>query len=540
MFLRASDYSKYYRSPTRGQRTMEEPVGIVYGNGRPIGFLQPYGSVYQISSEEESSQPFKREFSDNNSAAIVSDEQQAFNKYNSEYPAVLTNFKIDSRLKNRELPIKRQYPMEAPKIFKREVGLTRRNVDRLKEALQNYKETPESKASLEEVLGEMGFAEIVHGLQKRESALEEDEDMEKGENAIRLVKETHDVEKRKSANKKPAKQKEAKVTEGDSLAEDEDGEEDEEELGQNKRGKRNDNSTQSLNNELMRNLAKSGDLTVSGNKSPLASAAESTNDDQQINDKDTISETDEERVAREIQEKIDAIKDQVKRQIAEAKLNDNGERKKREVKNLLKAETLEINPQYNNAEENGANHVRRKRNLESSSTTTAATITTTSSEDHDRDKRAIRIPLIPYHEEDVDLDTDHDESVDDGFEDRTSLTREKPLFYHLPRVVDHMEWENSLLYDDVMNSDNYVRSKRHNGEKRQKMFEHLNAVKERSEMPKDYPKRNEQGLKEAQDKLQQIADMSDADLFGPLPEEIPSELVRYKRVKRGPLEQKVN
>lgn len=536
MFLRASINSHYYRSPSRGQRTIQDPVGIVYGNGRPIGFLQPYGNVYQITADDGNNQPNKREYSDGNPEAALSDEHQAISKYNSEYPALLTNFKIDSRLKNRDLPIKRQYPAESPKVSKRDVGLTRQNVDRLKEALQNYEETAESKASLHEILGEMGFAEVEHtGLQKRESALEEDEDMEKGVNAIRLVKETHDVEKRKSANsKKPAKQKEVKLTEGDTqkdnLAEDEEGEQEEEEGEQKTREKRNESTTQAQNSELMKNLEKSGDLTVSGNKSPLASVGETPKGEKQNNDKETLSETDEERVAREIQAKIDAIKDQVKRQIAEAKVKDNGERKKREANNLLRGETLQINPQYNS--EDGASHVRPKRNIEPVSSTTP--------EDQDRDKRGLNIPLSPYHEENEDMDTEDDEFDDDGFQDRTALTNQKSSYYRHPRVVDDLEWENSLLYDDVINGNNFARKKRHDKETQQKMFKHLSMVKERSDMPKDYPKDDEQELKGTQEKLRRIADMSDADLFGPLPEGFPGELARYKRVKRGPLKQKKN
>lgn len=412
--------------------------------------------------------------------------------------------------------MKRQFSIQSSKsVKKREVGLTKQNVDRLKEALQNYEETPMAKEKIQEVLSEMGYAEFKHP-QKRESSQEEDEDMEQGVNAIRLIKETHEDEKRKLSNKKSVKQNEAKITNSDSQKDNlDEGDEREEEEEQKTREKRNDATTQ--NSELMRNLEKSGDLTVSGNKSPLASSGETPKNDKKSTEKETQSETEEERVAREIQAKIDAIKDQVKRQIAEAKQKENGDRKKREVNTLLKAENAIINPQYN-AEEDGVRHVRRKRSI-------------VSTETENRDKRSLSIPLSPYHEEDVEIDDEDDEFEDDGFQDRTAALNSNP------RVANDLEWENSLFYDDV-SGDGFVRKKRHDPQVKQKMLEHLSAVKERSEMPRNYPKGDEEKLRKAHEKLQQIADMSDADLFGPLPEGFQGGLARYKRVKRDPLKNK--
>lgn len=426
-------------------------------------------------------------------------------RYNSEYPAVLANFKIDSRLKNIEPPMKREFLKESPKISKREVGLTKKNVDRLKDALSNYDETPESKASLQEILSEMGFTEYDenNGPQKRESLEEEDEDMEKGVNAIRVIKEdTHGLEKRKLDQRKAAHEENNETHNTAAEVEEEDKEK--------MREKRNnhDNTTQH-NSELMKNLEKSGELTVSGNKSPLASSGEAPKNVKQNNDKE--SETEEERVAREIQAKIDAIKDQVKRQIAEAKEKENGERKKRDVNNLLHEENLRIDPRYNVDEVDEIHHVRRKR-----------------STNEDREKRDVDIPLSPYREENEEMDEEDDEFEDDGFYDRTAeLNGQNRLYYRQPPLANNLKWENSFLQ-------NNVRKKRNNSsEQKQKVLEHLNAVKERSEMPKDYPKKDEGSLKGAQVKLQQIAEMSDSDLFGPLPEGYEGELVRYKRVKRG-------
>lgn len=411
--------------------------------------------------------------------------------------------------------MKREFLKEYTKVSKREVGITKQNVDRLKDTLLNYEETPENKAKVQEILGEMGFAELErNNLQKRENLEEEDEDMESGVNAIHLIKDNHEVEKRRS--KKTSKQKPAREEENEVHFSDGEEEVDDEQ----KREKRNDNITQSQNSELMKNLEKSGELTVSGNKSPLASSGETPKTDKQ-NDMEVQSESEEERVAREIQAKIDAIKDQVKRQIAETR--EKSDRKKRDVHNLLKEETVKIDPQYNTEEDGEPHHVRRKRDAE-----TPPKGNTTSQE---RQKRDLNIPLSPYREENEELDEEDDEFEDDGFFDRTAeLSARKHPYYRQSGVANGLEWENSLLYDNVNNG--LVRKKRHNSEQKPIAIEHLNAIKERSEMPKDYPKNDEEGLKGAQDKLQQIAEMSDADLFGALPEGYEGELARYKRVKK--------
>lgn len=508
------------------QRNVQDPVGIVYGDGKPIGFLQPYSRVYQMTSDElNTNQPNKREYVDifypipkqsieDNSEVVFTGDRSA-SKYSSEYPSVLTNFKIDSKLKNREQPPRRIFEKDYPaKISKRETdarGITKENIDKLRSVLQNYEETPQNKANVQEILNEMGFAEVNGGVQKRESSQEEDEDMEKGVNAIRLVKETHDVEKRKS--KKSSKQKvKGEENEGEKDAVAEDYEEDEEEKPREKRD--DDSAPQSQNSELMKNLEKSGELTVSGNKSPLASAgSDAPKEEKPKSDKESDSE--EERVAREIQAKIDAIKDQVKRQIAEQN-KETQNRKKRDVKNLLSEESLRIDPQYNFEEEAETHHVRRKRNAEASS----------SENPHDRRKRENRL-RAPYREDDEEVDEEDDEFEDDGFDDRTAkLAPGKRAYSNDPHVVDDLEWENSMLYDQ------FVRKKRHSPEGDRKIMQHLGAIRERSEMPKGYPKTDEEGLKDAPQKLQQIADMSDADLFGPLPEGYEGELTRYKRVKR--------
>lgn len=132
---------------------------------------------------------------------------------------------------------------------------------------------------------------------------------------------------------------------------------------------------------IMQGLEKSGELTVSGNKSPLATA---NNVDSKQTDENKLRETtkmeneslnEEARVEREIQAKIDAIKEEVKREIS--KLQSSGElapspteatetgRKKRGVNSLLDEETQELDPAK--ISENSLQPLRRrKRNTDES------------------------------------------------------------------------------------------------------------------------------------------------------------------------------
>lgn len=125
--------------------------------------------------------------------------------------------------------------------------------------------------------------------------------------------------------------------------------------------------------ELMKGLEKSGDLTVSGNKSPLASASEIA-ETKRKTEKSTVSENssnetsdEEQRIEREIQAKIDAIKEEVKREIAMLNAQEQNtsqlagpERKKRGVGNLLDEESPDLDPQ-SNIDEIQVPHIRKRR-----------------------------------------------------------------------------------------------------------------------------------------------------------------------------------
>lgn len=132
---------------------------------------------------------------------------------------------------------------------------------------------------------------------------------------------------------------------------------------------------------IMQGLEKSGELTVSGNKSPLASASnvesKQTNENnlRETTKRENENLDEEARVEREIQAKIDAIKEEVKREISKLQSSSNlapspteateAGRKKRGVNTLLDEETQELDPAK--VSENSLQPLRRrKRNADES------------------------------------------------------------------------------------------------------------------------------------------------------------------------------
>lgn len=135
-------------------------------------------------------------------------------------------------------------------------------------------------------------------------------------------------------------------------------------------------SSATESSDLMKGLEKSGELTVSGNKSPLASVSNSDEAAQikKKSEKSAVSDgtesddsEEERRIERDIQAKIDAIKEQVKREIAQlnAQVETSSQeaeigRKKRGIDNLLDRETADLDPQ-SNFDEVQLPHIRKRR-----------------------------------------------------------------------------------------------------------------------------------------------------------------------------------
>ncbi|KAK9730116.1 hypothetical protein QE152_g15454 [Popillia japonica] len=119
------------------------------------------------------------------------------------------------------------------------------------------------------------------------------------------------------------------------------------------RRKRQEKDAEKEDSEIMKGLETSGDLTVSGNKSPLV--AVSNNDESELKknqekrDKEELEY--EKRLERNIQAKINSIKEEVKREISKLKVDESKkdqQRKKREITNtLLDGETSILDPHIN-------------------------------------------------------------------------------------------------------------------------------------------------------------------------------------------------
>ena len=141
----------------------------------------------------------------------------------------------------------------------------------------------------------------------------------------------------------------------------------------------------SENDEIVKDLEASGELTVSGNKSPLATKNE---DMLRSNEQDRKVKEDaeyEKRLERNIQTKINAIKNEVRREIRQVKAN-SGQRTKRQVENtLLDGETGDLDPSSDNDQELEP-YVRKRRDVEESDSD--------SLEDVGKDKRETDSDLI--------------------------------------------------------------------------------------------------------------------------------------------------
>lgn len=124
----------------------------------------------------------------------------------------------------------------------------------------------------------------------------------------------------------------------------------------------------SEDSEIMKGIEASGDLTVSGNKSPLVAVNSADEGElkksQEKRDKEELEY--EKRLERNIQEKIKSIKEEVKREIGkltEDESQKDTQRKKREVSNtLLDGETSVLDPDLN-IDQKLEPHIRKRRDL---------------------------------------------------------------------------------------------------------------------------------------------------------------------------------
>ncbi|XP_022908704.2 golgin subfamily A member 6-like protein 25 isoform X1 [Onthophagus taurus] len=142
-----------------------------------------------------------------------------------------------------------------------------------------------------------------------------------------------------------------------------------EEYLRKKRQTAKDEKAERGDSEIMKGLEEaSGDLTVSGNKSPLVAVSndEIEKKSQEKRDKEELEY--EKRLERNIEEKINAIKEEVKREISRLQSDDEDvddpQRKKREItNNLMECESSILDP-GENIEEDLEPHIRKRRGTE--------------------------------------------------------------------------------------------------------------------------------------------------------------------------------
>ncbi|XP_031338192.1 uncharacterized protein LOC116167092 [Photinus pyralis] len=690
-----------------------EPFGLVYSKGRLVGVLEPYTDLYKLAPISNVRQNIEeiplQSVSESRSLTDPSEDsekdesgQNDYTRYTDEkYPMVLTDFKINSKLsamkankqdnwQSSRVEGKSHHATEADGYggpgaahLKSKKAISNEQISELSSALgsalHRIKESDSSEKveAIEEdlrgLLSDVGLIDSETLQNKREAIKRdsnvEDENLEEGQNNIQIVK-TTDIERNKRYEATPGVDVtlDTKAEEDLKATEPTENEENKREATtvniknyQSEgdvyiRNKRHEVTTE--NSDIMKNLEKSGELTVSGNKSPLASSETSAvNTEKRKEGGDSTSSTGaaiddyEKRLEQNLQQKIEAIKEEVKREIASLHARnapnvDESQRRKRGTSNTLQEkESKEINP-LDHPEEPLVSYIRTKRNvggrnkreayeldetpmdegddleileteeeiendedrlpnndfINNPNTTitvlesTTRLINTTSSTPaiksslpdpvslalashtespvvdlskrqrlngvtHARRKRAET--LVPdgyaaYRAEDQESDEEGDESEDDGFDDRTANLRELNRYlldYRNPLQYDEPYGESDYpvrRYVSNLNSDlaprflhdpsAYIRRKRHNFDRmvalhgEAPMIRHLAAARERNMRQFEDRARQKRNFgrksQPVEDEQQRIADLSDTDLFGALPQSYEGELSRFKRVKR--------
>lgn len=362
-------------------------------------------------------------------------------------------------------------------------------------------------------------SENENDLQKR-NVDEEDEDMEKNDNNVALHKRA--VQKEEIIGDAPDKAQEGtKNPVQNSQAEEED-----EKLSDNiedQRKKRDEKATDPQNNkdekraEIVDKLQASGDLKVSGNKSPLVTKTEKSG----LEDDEARAEYEKE-IEAQIQDKINAINEQVKREIAAQKVPEHAEpaehaEREKRLTTLLDEENPEINPDL--VDDQPAAHVRRRRHPLV------------------RHKRANAV--VPYsnsafllYRADDEDDDEGGEFDDDGFDDRTSNIMQKR------QATDNRRFDNYEYNPyrkrrvDYMDHQQYLYEYPPEEYKRRKRESHHHERPRNRKFANKYDEWNERN-----EPRQGGSPLN--DIFGELPETYQGELTRLKRVKRTSSKDKI-
>lgn len=363
-----------------------------------------------------------REISREQDTSENGDELQDEARYTNErYPEILANFKIETKV--RKLQEQRGLDITTKRDDgnkKENNSLTNKVVTKRNTSTMDQQRVDDIEDGLRNIISKLGLNEDNNlNLNKREAsedetedreALREDEDLESGSNRIDIMKESPNKARKKKEGKGKKAPKKKNNTQKEENKENNDNSD---KLEQTKRATEEINNgkiiispdkTEIVNyqsegeaylrekrqgqittesSDLIKGLETSGELTVSGNKSPLASTIEES--DSNLKSQTTKKEAKEKRedkgydieLEKNIQEQINAIKEQVKREIEAIKFKEtekdageehtNLKRKKRDAKNtLLDEEEEAIDPKLNN-ELSLKPHKRNKRDFAGSS-----------------------------------------------------------------------------------------------------------------------------------------------------------------------------
>ncbi|CAH1971375.1 unnamed protein product [Acanthoscelides obtectus] len=355
-------HSRYENSEWRPQ------CAVIYKNNEPVGILQPFEDAFKFrplnfdaTIVDLNPIPAKRKtlmdvlypskFEDDSDEENDADEKVGvINKRDAHtdrnYALALAKFKISSRIGLNRLYRKAQQKREKEEADEE-------HLRSLRKALMKRK-TDASEAvevELADILNDMGLIDDSDSSEEKREA--EDENMESGSNAISMVEDEPNSTTNKAAkdkrdelatpsfNASTAASSSLELTEVSDLKEDKE--------------------------EQKREITETTKTTkVTGSKEEQKREAEGS-----VLDKPDADEVSlyEKRVEREIRDKIQKLKEEVKKEIDALKLakskGSDSNRKKREVVNtLLDEETQDIDPiaNYDGAEKK---HVRRKRSVHS-------------------------------------------------------------------------------------------------------------------------------------------------------------------------------
>ncbi|XP_044265880.1 uncharacterized protein PFB0145c-like isoform X2 [Tribolium madens] len=493
---RSASEEFYDKSPSSSLEKRQ--VGVVYKDEMPIGILQPYQRSYRfIPIKEESSVNFDsgqaQDVSYNAPSFTDIDKREAkgtdfdLSGIDETYPSILTNFKIVNKLEK-----KRNY--DDKKI--RDLKAT---IRRLRSA--NPHDNEKIEEELKNILDDMGLIEDEesHGV-KREAT---DSLTDQSENERNKRDDCNNNNNNNNANSKPAQ----------NTATDTQRNEKTDTFSHPTLYKRESDETyrrKRQKNELVDNLKDSGDLMLSGNKSPLAASSETANQeaDKEADKRSSDEEEDyESRIERDIQNKINSLKEEVKRQIDALKkkqddddYEEDYQRKKRQVyDSLMNEETDQVNPAMN-PENELKPLVRKRRETESFD---------------DEKTRMERSPDSRKHEE---YKSENEKGEEGGellgdFDEGAVAKREvfNPEYESLDEGYDSNKRSGVPLDYENFFYNNYF----YNGRAKRQNRGRFAPLR-----PNRWNSRFRRRINE------------DQDLFGALPKSYDGELSRYKRVKR--------